>query len=531
MKSKLQICGIAGAKRPQYHKFADSPLPRFGGGAGGRGLIFLLTLLLAGCARAAPAGQPLAPTLAPTRSASSTPGVGQANPAVTPAIPPGGDPSPTPSPLPSTSYTLTAVLNYDTHLLVVDERIDYTNRSPDALDELLLLVEPLHYPGAFNLKGIALEDGTSVQDFSYDGTMLHVPFPTPLQPGDHLVVTLNYELSMPSPVPSSNVRPIPFGYTARQTNLVDWFPYVPPYQPGEGWLAHPAGYFGEHLAFENADFDVSFKLSGSRTDLVVAASAPAVREGDSYRYSYHDARNFALSVSPEYQIYTATVGTTTVLSYAFPYHAIPGQAVLQTTTEALGLYNQLFGAYPRPLLSVVEADFLDGMEYDGLYFLSNGFYNLYQGTPGEYLIAIAAHETAHQWFYARVGNDQALEPWLDEALCTYSERLYYENLHPEALQWWWDYRVIYYQPQGWVDGSIYNPAGYRAYRDAVYLNGALFLEELRKQVGDEAFFAFLRDYVAQMSGKIATKEDFFRILGEHSQVDIAPLMKTYFQGN
>jgi len=457
--------------------------------------------------------------------------VGQANPAVTPAIPPGGDPSPTPSPLPSTSYTLTAVLNYDTHLLVVDERIDYTNRSPDALDELLLLVEPLHYPGAFNLKGIALEDGTSVQDFSYDGTMLHVPFPTPLQPGDHLVVTLNYELSMPSPVPSSNVRPIPFGYTARQTNLVDWFPYVPPYQPGEGWLAHPAGYFGEHLAFENADFDVSFKLSGSRTDLVVAASAPAVREGDSYRYSYHDARNFALSVSPEYQIYTATVGTTTVLSYAFPYHAIPGQAVLQTTTEALGLYNQLFGAYPRPLLSVVEADFLDGMEYDGLYFLSNGFYNLYQGTPGEYLIAIAAHETAHQWFYARVGNDQALEPWLDEALCTYSERLYYENLHPEALQWWWDYRVIYYQPQGWVDGSIYNPAGYRAYRDAVYLNGALFLEELRKQVGDEAFFAFLRDYVAQMSGKIATKEDFFRILGEHSQVDIAPLMKTYFQGN
>jgi aminopeptidase N len=263
----------------------------------------------------------------------------------------------------------------------------------------------------------------------------------------------------------------------------------------------------------------------------VAASAPAQRIGDAYRYSYDDARNFAISVSPEYQVYTATVGTTSVLSYAFSFHAAAGQAALQTTAEALELYNRLFGPYPRPLLSVVEADFLDGMEYDGLYFLSNGFYNLYQGTPGEYLVAIAAHETAHQWFYARVGNDQALEPWLDEALCTYSERLFYENVHPDALQWWWDYRVKYYQPQGWVDGSIYNPAGYRAYRDAVYLNGAIFLEELRKQVGDEVFFAFLRDYVAQMSDQIATREDFFRILGEHAHTDIVPLLKNYFQGN
>ena len=86
---------------------------------------------------------------------------------------------------------------------------------------------------------------------------------------------------------------------------------------------------------------------------------------------------------------------------------------------------------------MVEADFLDGMEYDGLYFLSKGFYNLYSGGPADYLTAIAAHETSHQWWYSAIGNDQALEPWLDEALATYSERLFYENLHPEGLVWWW----------------------------------------------------------------------------------------------
>jgi hypothetical protein len=431
--------------------------------------------------------------------------------------------------LPPTRYTLTAVLNYTLHHLVVDEGIEYYNRYPEALSDLVLMVEPLHYPGTFTLKSLAWEGGAAIEDYRREGARLRIRLPGPLEPGERLGLALNYELSLPSPVPSVEVRPIPFGYTLRQTNLVDWFPFIPPYQPGSGWLAHDAGFFGEHLAYDLADFDVSLHIL-DEGDLVVAASAPAQAEGDWRRYQHEAARSFAFSVSPEYRVYTATVGTTTVLSYAFGFHEAAGQAVLDTTAEALRLYNQLYGAYPRKLISAVEADFLDGMEYDGMYFLSNGFYNLYQGTPGEYLVTIAAHETAHQWFYAQVGNDQALEPWLDEALCTYSERLYFERLHPLALDWWWQYRVNYYQPRGWVDGSIYNPEGYRAYRDAVYLNGAVFLEALRKQVGDGAFFAFLKDYVRQMSGKIATRGDFFRILGEHTEADLGPLLEAYFQG-
>jgi aminopeptidase N len=168
------------------------------------------------------------------------------------------------------------------------------------------------------------------------------------------------------------------------------------------------------------------------------------------------------------------------------------------------------------------------MEYDGLYFLSKGFYNLYSGTPAEYLTAIAAHETAHQWWYAQVGNDQAIEPWLDEALCTFSERLYYENVHPEALAWWQEYRIDYYEPEGWVDGTIYNPEGYRAYRDAVYLNGAVFLEELRTQIGEQAFMDFLKQYLQVNNGKIATADDFFTLLEKYNDSDLTPLLDQYF---
>jgi aminopeptidase N len=47
---------------------------------------------------------------------------------------------------------------------------------------------------------------------------------------------------------------------------------------------------------------------------------------------------------------------------------------------------------------------------------------------------VIVHETAHQWWYSMVGNDQILEPWLDESLADYSEVVYYdEKSGPEAL--------------------------------------------------------------------------------------------------
>jgi len=425
-------------------------------------------------------------------------------------------------------YTLTAVLNYNQHHLSVEEQIEYTNNSSDPLPELLLMVDALYYPGVFTLNSILWQDGQPAAGVIQETGRLRLPLPTPLAPGAGIGLSLTYELRLPSPQPSAETRPVPFGYTARQTNLVDWYPFIPPYRSGEGWLAHPAGYFGEHLVYESSDFEVNIRFTDPAPTLTIAASAEEQADGDWHRYRHINARSFAWSVSPDYEVTRAVVGSVTVLGYAFPVHPQAGEAVLQTTAQALELYSELFGAYPHTTLSVVEADFLDGMEYDGLYFLSNGFYNLYQGSPGEYLVAIAAHETAHQWFYALVGNDQAEEPWLDEALCTYSERLYYERHAPEALDWWWAYRVHYYEPRGAVDGSIYNPLGYRPYRDAVYLNGAVFLEKLRSQIGDDPFFAFLKDYVDQNSGRIVQGENFFNLLAHHTDQDISELLTVYF---
>jgi len=161
--------------------------------------------------------------------------------------------------------------------------------------------------------------------------------------------------------------------------------------------------------------------------------------------------------------------------------------------------------------------------------LSKDFYNLYDYTPKNYLTFVAVHETSHQWWFEQVANDQALQPWLDESLTTYSERIYYETYHPDMLAWWWSYRIDFYNPGGFVDIPIYDGQGFRPYTNAVYFRGAHFLEDLRGRIGDEAFFAFIQDYYTQGNGKIVTANDFFRILKTHTTVDISDLVRQYFQ--
>jgi aminopeptidase N len=171
------------------------------------------------------------------------------------------------------------------------------------------------------------------------------------------------------------------------------------------------------------------------------------------------------------------------------------------------------------------------MEFSGLFFLSFDFYNLYDGTPKGYLTIVAAHETSHQWWFETVANDQATQPWLDESLATYSERVFFESAYPDLVPWWWAYRVDYYQPEGYVDIPVADSGGFRPYTNAVYFRGAHFLEDLRTRIGDQAFFGFLQDYYQQEDGRIATSADFFRILRQHTSADFSDLLKAYFENN
>jgi hypothetical protein len=476
-------------------------------------------MLIGACA---PAGEvEIAPSATATLEAAASP---TEAPTATPV------PSPTPTPLPldgqQTQYFIDATINYYNRFISASSRVIYTNKTQVPLNEIVFIIYPTIFQDAIFIRSIKLGDGTPVSIFNWESHRMLIPLDEPLLPGEQIEIVHDFELYMPN-------REGTFGQTGRQLNLAYWFPIIPPYDEEQGWLVYEISIVnsmivGEHLVFESADFDVTLQFSDRRENFTIAAGAPADENDGVIRYQLELARTFTISISDIYTVTQRQVDGITILSYAFPEDISSGEAAADIAVEAVRLYSELFGPSERDLISVVEADFLHGMEFDGLILLSRGFYMFYDGTPKTNLTIITPHEISHQWFFSLVGNNQAMEPWLDETLATYTEVLFYERYYPDLVEWWWENRVDGHGPSGFVDNTIFLEAGYDAYRNSVYLNGARFMQELRDAVGEDAFFSFLYDYVQSHRYQIATGEDFWRTLRAHTDTDLTDIVGRYF---
>lgn len=433
-------------------------------------------------------------------------------------------------------YVIDLQMNYSSKAAEVNQTITYPNWTGETLTNLVLAVEPNLWSGGFALRSLSV-DGLPILNYTLEplNQRLEIVLPQPLPPSGSLTLAMTYSLILPQMQAYSNpneVRPQIYGYSDRQVNFVDWYPFIVPYQSGEGWILHNPWFYGEHLVYDVADFDVTVTFTDGTTPQI-AASGAEVASGlaTSRKFELDAGRTFALSMSTDYKVATQTVGDVKVFAYYFAFYDEEGEALLQTTAQALQAFTEKFGPYRHKTMTAVQGDFNDGMEYSAFYFISRDYFNLYDGTPVNYLVTIGAHETAHQWWFDAVANDQGIEPWLDEALATYSERVYYEAVYPDLVDSWQSYRYFEFQNAGFVDTPVYDGGGQRPYWDKVYLTGARFFQELRERVGDEIFFAFLKDYYAQYAGKRATGADFFRVLREHTSADLSDLMAKYFKNN
>ena len=475
--------------------------------------IFILLLFISSCNPSVPQTQisPPVSALAPTLLITETPAA-----------------TITPIPIPEREkYTLNTTIDYDLHIVSVDETIMYPNHSGQSLDKLVLAIAPNLWPNCFSLTSLSM-DNIPLTDYVLNAHRLDAPLPTLLARDSVATVTLSYRLFLPFLDQVHSLRARIFGYSDIQMNLVNWYPFIVPFIDGEWAIREPWSH-GEYLVYPTADFEVNLKFADPENTPVIASSGFAEPNGESTRYTLTEVRAFAISASRDFQVSSMQVGDTTVYSYYLPIYKQAGLAAMNASTQAVQVFSQRFGPYPHKTLSIVMADFKDSMEFSALYFHSRNFYDLYDGTKQNYLTFVAVHETAHQWWFGQVANDQALEPWLDESLTTYSESLYYETLYPDLVPWWWSYRIDFFEPKGKINIPVYDGLNNDNYKHTVYFNGAHFLQELRQRIGDVAFFAFFQDYYVQNKGKIVSADDFFRILDEHTNVDYSDIVRNYFR--
>jgi len=480
-------------------------------------LAFILGMVLASCSKSQPSSTPGPVESTSTLSASATP---QATATLVP-----------PPPMENPVYTLSLQLDYAQKQAVVEETIKYQNQSGEEMSNLVLAVEPNLWGNCFGLTAIRLDDQITTA-YSLHGQRLELEYTLP--PMQIVTISISYTLAIPQIDVNDKaaiIRTQVFGYTARQLNLVDWYPFVVPYVVDQGWLLNEPATYGEHLAYDTATFDVTVDLTGQITP-IIAASGAETPSGQSKHFQLSRGRSFALSFSPDYLIKSQEVDGVTVYSYYFPASALGGQAALDATVRAMQIFAQDFGPYPHATLSIVQEETAFSMEYDGLYFLERPLYYGYSGADTDFLPTIAAHETAHQWWFGLVGTDQANQPWLDEALATYSERFFNESFSLQKAVWWYLARISLAEDSNCpVDISIYGFYDFNCfYTESVYMRGALFMQALRDRIGDPAFMVFLKDFATQFAFKRASATDFFTVLRQHTDADLTDIIAKFFDG-
>ena len=140
--------------------------------------------------------------------------------------------------------------------------------------------------------------------------------------------------------------------------------------------------------------------------------------------------------------------------------------------------------------------------------------NLYDEDSKFLLEYVIAHETAHQWWYSIVGNDEVSEPWLDEALTEYSTILYFESRYGKDVS---DklMKTMKVQSENYRGEDMFkaiNEFGSSSeYSLNVYTKGAVVFNEIRKEVGDKIFFETLQEYCQSYMFQNVNGEQFMKL--------------------
>ncbi len=188
--------------------------------------------------------------------------------------------------------------------------------------------------------------------------------------------------------------------------------------------------------------------------------------------------------------------------------------------EMMQLFIELFGPYPlaNGYTVVVTDDPLEiPLEAQGISIFGA---NHCDGTrASERLIA---HELAHQWFGNSVTARRWRDIWLHEGFACYAEWLWSERSGgPSANALARRYHAeLRHEPQ---DLLLADPGARRMFDDRVYKRGALTLHALRMRLGDEKFFALLKDWTRRYRHGTAVTDDFTALAADYSNEPLHPL--------
>jgi len=203
-----------------------------------------------------------------------------------------------------------------------------------------------------------------------------------------------------------------------------------------------------------------------------------------------------------------------VSAWVYPQNRDEGFYDYALAEGALRFFASHVGPYPFAKLANVQSK----TRYGGMENAGNIFYSERSVSGTRASEGLIAHEVAHQWFGDSVTERDWHHIWLSEGFATYFTQLYNEFVHGRdemvrGMQGARSTVLAFYaaNPELPVIAEQLTDPNELLNRNA-YQKGAWVLHMLRRQVGDEAFWAGIRDYYRVYRGGNALTEDLQSIM-------------------
>jgi hypothetical protein len=353
--------------------------------------------------------------------------------------------------------------NFDWHRGTADVRTTATvnGTKPWSTDVLAFNLQILRI-GRAQLTTVAV-DGKNAQATSDDQTIL-VPLDAPLGSGGSVTVEIDYTARMTAS-PDPNGDNWGFAATSDYLTAYRWIP----------WLSRATRFdrpsVGDPYVTANSS-SVRVEVTADPSLIFAATGTETGNTNGTHTFEAQDVRDFNFSASPTYRVATRKVRGIDVSVF---YDRLDPATILNATARAINDFSDKVGAYPYPVLNIAETGPWASIESPESFWLADN-------VPGHLLEWTTVHEVAHEWFYAVVGNDQARQPFVDEALADFMARNLLDSFVPSQCA------------PGYLDQTIYDLGD--CYPWVIYVQGNLWLRDYRDRVGSASFWRGVAGYYA-----------------------------------
>ncbi|WP_328393529.1 M1 family metallopeptidase [Streptomyces sp. NBC_00390] len=200
------------------------------------------------------------------------------------------------------------------------------------------------------------------------------------------------------------------------------------------------------------------------------------------------------------------------------------RASVERTGEVAEWLTGVFGPYPFNALGGYVPNVKSGYALETQ---TRPFYSPRQFANGAN-VSVVVHELAHQWYGDSVSVDGWKDIWVNEGFARYSQWLWSEKEGEGTAQELADW--VYAQHP--ADDAFWtvkpgDPGPDKQFDLAVYDRGALVLQALRNEIGDEDFFAILKGWPTEYAYKNAKVGDFVAYAERVSGKPLAALFDTW----